>query len=98
MRVPPYVRHRRGCGGAAWPRGDDRGAGTMRSATTKRSSAGFVAFMLGTGGTLVLVIAIIALFGGSSKTPFVPASGGSTSAAPAGGGNDVPAPAGDNAI
>lgn len=70
----------------------------MRSATTKRSSAGFVAFMLGTVGTLVLVIAILAV-GGSSPAPFAtaaPASGGSAVAG--GGGNEAPAPAGDNAI
>lgn len=72
----------------------------MRSATTKRSSAGFVAFMLGTGGTLVLLIAILALGGANHPAPFVPASGGSSGAAPAagGGGNDAPAPAGDNAL
>jgi plastocyanin len=70
----------------------------MRSATTKRSSAGFVAFMLGTVGTLVLVIAVLIL-APSHPAPFVPASGGSSGSAPAaGGGNDAPAPAGDNAI
>ena len=71
----------------------------MRSATTKRSSAGFVAFMLGTGGTLVLLIAILALGGGSNPPAFAtaaPVSGGSPAAG--GGGNEAPAPAGDTAI
>jgi plastocyanin len=76
----------------------------MRSATTKRSSAGFVAFMIGTGGTLVLLIAILALGGGNNPPPFAtaaPVAGGSAAAggsAVAGGGSDVPAAAGDNAI
>lgn len=72
----------------------------MRSATTKRSSAGFIAFMLGTGGTLVLLIVILTLGAGNNPPPFAtaaPVSGGSAVAG-GGGGNDVPAPAGDNAI
>jgi plastocyanin len=69
----------------------------MRSATTKRSSAGFVAFMLGTVGTLVLVIAVLTV-GGSKPVPFATAAPVSGGSAVAGGGNDVPAPAGDNAI
>lgn len=71
----------------------------MRSATTKRSSAGFVAFMLGTVGTLVLLIAILVLGGANHPAPFAtaaPASGGAPAAG--GGGNEAPAPAGDNAI
>ena len=69
----------------------------MRSATTKRSSAGFVAFMLGTVGTLILVIAVLTV-GGSKPVPFATAAPVSGGSAVAGGGNDVPAPAGDNAI
>jgi plastocyanin len=72
----------------------------MRSATTKRSSGGFIAFMLGTGGTLVLLIVILTLGAGNNPPPFAtaaPVSGGSAVAG-GGGGSDVPAPAGDNAI
>lgn len=71
----------------------------MRSATTKRSSAGFAAFMIGTGATLVLLIVILALGGANHPAPFAtaaPASGGAPAAA--GGGGDVPPPAADNAI
>src|SRR3954465_3351419 len=98
MRVPPDARHQRGCGGATWPRGATGGAVPLRSATTKRSSAGFVAFMLGTGVTLVLLIAILTLGVGSNPPAFAtaPPSSGGAAAAPAG--NDAPAPAGDNAI
>lgn len=70
----------------------------MRSATTKRSSGGFIAFMLGTVGTLVLVIAVL-IVGGSKPAAFVPAATTTGGIAPAGGGgNEAPAPAGDNAI
>jgi|SRR6185312_4168830 plastocyanin len=72
----------------------------MRSATTKRSSGGFIAFMLGTVGTLVLLIVILTLGAGNNPPPFAtaaPVSGGSAVAG-GGGGSDVPAPAGDNAI
>ncbi len=71
----------------------------MRSATTKRSSAGFVAFMLGLGGTLVLLIAILAFGGANHPAPFVaaPTSPGGSPAA-GGGGSEAPAAAGENAI
>jgi plastocyanin len=72
----------------------------MRSATTKRSSGGFIAFMIGTGATLVLLIAILTLGGGNNPPPFAtaaPVSGGSAVAG-GGGGSEAPAPAGDNAI
>ncbi|MGI8855804.1 MAG: cupredoxin domain-containing protein [Thermomicrobiales bacterium] len=72
----------------------------MRSATTKRSSGGFIAFMIGTGATLVFIIAILTLGAGNNPPPFAtaaPVAGGSAVAV-GGGGNDVPAPAGDNAI
>jgi len=70
----------------------------MRSATTKRSVGGFVAFVVGLGATIVLLIAALVV-GGGKPAPFVPApaSGGSAVAA-VGGGNDAPAPAGDDAI
>src|SRR3954465_13792755 len=86
MRVPPDARHQRGCGGATWPRGATGGAVPLRSATTKRSSAGFVAFMLGTGVTLVLLIAILTLGVGSNPPAFAtaPPSSGGAAAAPAG--------------
>jgi len=69
----------------------------MRSATTKRSVGGFVAFVVGTGATIVLLIAALVI-GGGKEAPFVPAPPSGGSAVAAVGGNDAPAPAGDNAI
>lgn len=74
----------------------------MRSATTKRSVGGLVAFVVGLVASLVLVVGALVV-GGGKPEPFitaVPVAGGSAAAgsAAAGGGSDQPAPAGDNAI
>ncbi len=69
----------------------------MRSATTKRSVGGLVAFSIGTVASFVLIIAVLVL-GGSKPAAFVtavPSGGGS---AVAGGGPDKPAPAPDNEL
>jgi len=74
----------------------------MRSVTTKRSVGGLVAFVIGLGATMVLVVG--ALVGvGSGPTGFVtavPVTGGSAVAGggAATGGSDQPPPAGDTAI
>lgn len=74
----------------------------MRSVTTKRSVGGLVAFVIGLGATMVLVVG--ALVGvGSGPTGFVtavPVTGGSAVAGggAATGGSDQPPPDGDTAI
>lgn len=69
----------------------------MRSATTKRGVGGLVAFVVGLGATIVLLIAALVV-GGGKPAPFVPAPASGGSAVAPVGGNDAPAPAGDNAI
>ena len=75
----------------------------MRSVTTKRSVGGLVAFVIGLGATMVLVIGALVV-GSGGPAPFVtavPVGGGSAAAggsAVAGGGSDQPPPAGDAAI
>jgi uncharacterized cupredoxin-like copper-binding protein len=73
----------------------------MRSTTTKRSVGGLVAFVIGLGVTMVLVVGSLVV-GSGGPAPFVtavPVAGGSAAAgSAAAGGSDQPAPAGDTAI
>ena len=69
----------------------------MRSTTTKRSVGGLVAFVVGLGASMVLVIGALVVGGGkpAAFVTAVPVAGGS---AVAGGGSDKPAPAPDNEL
>ncbi len=74
----------------------------MRSVTTKRSVGGLVAFVIGLGATMVLVVGALVV-GSGGPAPFVtavPVAGGSAVAGDgaATGGSDQPPPAGDTAI
>ncbi|MHB8646232.1 MAG: cupredoxin domain-containing protein [Thermomicrobiales bacterium] len=70
----------------------------MRSATTKRSVGGLVAFVVGLGASMVLVVGALVV-GGGKPAGFVTAvpSGGSAVAS-AGSGSAQPAPAPDNQL
>jgi len=72
----------------------------MRSATTKRSVGGLVAFVVGLGVSMVLIVGALVVGGGSSTTPFVTAVpvAGSSAVAGAGSGSNQPAPAPANEI
>ncbi len=71
-----------------------------RSTTTKRSVGGLVAFVIGLGATMVLVIGALVVGGGSPAAfeTAVPVAGSSAAAGSAAAGSDQPAPAGDTAI
>ncbi len=72
----------------------------MRSATTKRSVGGLVAFGIGTVGALVLAVGLLVLGGGKGDQRIFPTAVASAggSAVAGGGGNDKPAPAGEGEI
>ncbi len=72
----------------------------MRSTTTKRSVGGLVAFVIGLGATMVLVIGALVVGSGAPAAfvTAVPVAGSSAAAGSAAAGSDQPAPAGDNAI
>lgn len=72
----------------------------MRSATTKRSVGGLVAFVLGLVITMVIAVGAVALSsatGGDQRT-FPPAAPSGSASAVAGGGSDTLAPAGEGEL
>jgi uncharacterized cupredoxin-like copper-binding protein len=69
----------------------------MRSATTKRSVGGLVAFVVGLGASMVLVVGALVV-GGGKPAAFVTAVPVAGSSASAGSGSDKPAAAPDNEL